>query len=162
MEDWLVLLQPADVVSVRNSMVEYASHKGRVVGSTPTGPIGVNYLVGEVMIDARLPKFNEVKKWIEDNKFELVDKSFGQGCKGCIVSAIEIMLATKYPEFIPKLKDGCPMDRIFLPNMISHDAMSAIVSGFDNSSFRDTEYLEYYDYGRKFRDLLPEESVHRF
>ncbi len=103
------------------------------------------------MIHTSLPNLEEVKTWIEANKFELVDFSFGQGCRGCIVSVIEMMLATKYPELVPK--DECwQKDRIFLPDLIGVEEHSSIVNGFDNGTYKPKP--EYYDYGRQFRILL--------
>lgn len=98
-----------------------------------------------------LPSKDELAAWIKANNFELKQFTFGLGKScGCVVSALEYMLAPNYLDHVVH-----DQERINLYEIM--DGCGSIIAGFDNSTFRpDVHNRELYDYGRQMQDLLPE------
>lgn len=106
------------------------------------------------MLHPDLPTLPQIAQFLKETKYELKQHTFGGPNCGCAVSAIEIMLAKKYPDKITPQYG----DRIFLPNLIGHTKTDQIIRGFDGRVFdpSDKENEEYYDYGRSIQSLLPQ------
>lgn len=104
------------------------------------------------MLHEILPTIDEVGLWIKANKFEIVTGRFGNMFCGCLLTAIERMLAEKFPKKAV-YNNSCKI--VDLMKIIGDNKFKSIYHGFDQIP-RDTETDddEYYNYGLDGRRLL--------